>query len=51
MSGPQTEFYKGFTRPIAKVLLVAVFTYQLAYWGWVKLEHDEIMAEREGGWI
>lgn len=27
---------------------MAFFTYQLAYWGWTKLEHDEIMAEREG---
>ncbi|KAF3770700.1 hypothetical protein M406DRAFT_247643, partial [Cryphonectria parasitica EP155] len=41
-------FYKTFTRPVAKVLLMAVFTYQLAYWGWVKLEQDEIRADREG---
>lgn len=27
---------------------MAMFTYQLAYWGWVKLEQDEIRAEREG---
>lgn len=27
---------------------MAMFTYQLAYWGWVKLEQDEITAEREG---
>ncbi|ROW02870.1 hypothetical protein VSDG_01653 [Cytospora chrysosperma] len=45
---PLTEFYKDFTRPVAKVLLMAMFTYQLAYWGWVKLEQDEITAEREG---
>lgn len=30
---------------------MAMFTYQLAYWGWVKLEQDEITAEREGGWV
>lgn len=44
----QAQFYKDFTRPVAKVLLMAMFTYQLAYWGWVKLEQDEIRAEREG---
>ncbi|ROW09196.1 hypothetical protein VPNG_05666 [Cytospora leucostoma] len=45
---PIAEFYKTFTRPVAKVLLMAMFTYQLVYWGWVKLEQDEITAEREG---
>lgn len=44
----QGNFYKTFTRPVTKVLLMAVFTYQLAYWGWVKLEQDEIRADREG---
>ncbi|PMD34593.1 hypothetical protein L207DRAFT_516750 [Hyaloscypha variabilis F] len=39
---PHIGFYKTFTRPVAKVLLMATFTYQLAYWGWVKLEKDEI---------
>ncbi|KAK9439519.1 hypothetical protein VB005_07675 [Metarhizium brunneum] len=39
--GPTSQFYKTFTRPIAKVLVVAVFSYQLIYWGWVKLEADE----------
>ncbi|KAF4455250.1 hypothetical protein F53441_2400 [Fusarium austroafricanum] len=42
-----SQFYRTFTRPIAKTLLIAVFTYQLVYWGWVKLETDEIRAERE----
>jgi hypothetical protein len=27
---------------------MATFTYQLAYWGWVKLEKDEIKAQRTG---
>ncbi|KUI56737.1 hypothetical protein VP1G_04085 [Cytospora mali] len=45
---PLSEFYKSFTRPVAKVLLMAMFTYQLVYWGWVKLEQDEITAERQG---
>ncbi|CZR57892.1 uncharacterized protein PAC_07781 [Phialocephala subalpina] len=43
-------FYKTFTRPVAKVLLMATFTYQLAYWGWVKLEKDEIKREKTGEW-
>ncbi|RGP65098.1 hypothetical protein FSPOR_7488 [Fusarium sporotrichioides] len=44
---PTSQFYRTFTRPIAKTLLIAVFTYQLAYWSWVKLETDEIRAERD----
>ncbi|KAK3181058.1 hypothetical protein K4F52_007599 [Lecanicillium sp. MT-2017a] len=44
---PATQFYKTFTRPIAKVLLVAVFTYQVAYWGWLKLEADEVRADTD----
>ncbi|KAH7266736.1 uncharacterized protein BKA55DRAFT_684020 [Fusarium redolens] len=44
---PVSQFYRTFTRPVAKTLLIAVFTYQLAYWTWVKLETDEIRAERE----
>lgn len=44
----QSQFYRTFTRPIAKTLLIAVFVYQLAYWSWVKLETDEIRAERDG---
>jgi hypothetical protein len=30
------------------MLLLATFTYQVAYWGWVKLEKDEIKALRNG---
>ncbi|GAB0138288.1 hypothetical protein EsDP_00006525 [Epichloe bromicola] len=37
----QSQFYKTFARPIAKTLVIAVFTYQFFYWGWVKLETDE----------
>ncbi|KAH8664284.1 hypothetical protein BX600DRAFT_512335 [Xylariales sp. PMI_506] len=39
------NFYKTFGRPILKVALMAVFTYQLAYYGWVKLETDETRDE------
>jgi hypothetical protein len=42
------EFYKTFTRPVAKTLLLALFTYQVVYWGWAKLEQDEIKEERTG---
>lgn len=42
----QANFYKVFARPIAKVLLMATFTYQLSYWLWVKLEKDEMKAEK-----
>ncbi|KAL3957867.1 hypothetical protein ACCO45_008445 [Purpureocillium lilacinum] len=31
-----SQFYKMFTRPIAKVLLLAVFTYQVVYWSWMR---------------
>jgi len=31
-----------------KVFLMATFTYQLAYWAWVKFEKDEIREERQG---
>ncbi|PSS25222.1 hypothetical protein M430DRAFT_33007 [Amorphotheca resinae ATCC 22711] len=43
---PHIGFYKTFARPIAKVLLMATFTYQLAYFAWVKLEKEEIKSER-----
>ncbi|KAM9880176.1 hypothetical protein VDGL01_05760 [Verticillium dahliae] len=40
------NFYKTFTRPTLKVLLMATLTYQIAYLAWTKLEMDEIKAER-----
>ncbi|KAG4428882.1 hypothetical protein IFR05_015631 [Cadophora sp. M221] len=45
---PHVGFYKTFTRPVAKVLLMATFTYQLAYWGWVYLEKAEIKKQKSG---
>lgn len=44
----QTQFYKTFTRPVFKVILTAVFTYQVVYWSWLKLEADEKRAETDG---
>ncbi|KAG9230242.1 hypothetical protein BJ875DRAFT_488168 [Amylocarpus encephaloides] len=43
---PHAGFYKTFTRPIAKVLLMATLAYQIVYWSWVKLEKDEIKAQK-----
>ncbi|KAI1169824.1 hypothetical protein F4777DRAFT_592427 [Nemania sp. FL0916] len=40
-------FYKTFGRPIAKVFLMAIFVYQVAYFVWVKLEQDEMRAEAQ----
>ncbi|KAI4868331.1 hypothetical protein F4820DRAFT_445237 [Hypoxylon rubiginosum] len=34
-----------FGRPIAKVFLLAIFTYQLSYYFWVRAEQDEIRSE------
>ncbi|KAH6892047.1 hypothetical protein B0T10DRAFT_457772 [Thelonectria olida] len=45
--GPTSLFYRQFTRPFAKTMLIAVFTYQSAYWLWTKAETDEIRAERD----
>ncbi|KAK1594801.1 uncharacterized protein LY79DRAFT_668412 [Colletotrichum navitas] len=40
------NFYKTFTRPVLKVLLMATLTYQIAYWSWTKFEQDEIREEK-----
>ncbi|XXH00303.1 hypothetical protein Hte_006645 [Hypoxylon texense] len=34
-----------FGRPIAKVFLLAIFTYQLSYYFWVRAEQEEIRSE------
>ena len=39
-------FYKRFGRPIAKVFFGAVFTYQVAYLVWNKLETDVVMDQK-----
>lgn len=46
----KSQFYKTFTRPVFKVLLTAVFTYQVFYWSWVKLEADEMRRDTDGEW-
>ena len=34
----QREFYSTFSRPVAITAMVALLTYQIAYWAWMKLE-------------
>ncbi|KAA8893469.1 hypothetical protein FN846DRAFT_978745 [Sphaerosporella brunnea] len=40
-ASPHIAIYKEFGRPFAKVFLMAVFTYQTLYWGWLKMEKDD----------
>jgi hypothetical protein len=47
-TGEKQSFYKTFSRPVFKVGLMAIFTYQLAYYAWVRLETDEAKAEAAG---
>lgn len=44
----KTTFYKTFGRPIAKVFLMAILTYQLTYLAWMKLEQDDIKDRTQG---
>lgn len=44
-------FYKSYGRPIAKVFLGAVFTYQFTYLAWMRLEKDEIKQQKRGMFI
>lgn len=43
---PHVGFYKSFGRPIVKVFLGAVVTYQVTYLVWTKLETDEIKQQK-----
>ncbi|PWY71456.1 hypothetical protein BO70DRAFT_298631 [Aspergillus heteromorphus CBS 117.55] len=38
--------YKIFGSPFAKVFLGAIFTYQVLYWTWLKLEMVESKADK-----
>lgn len=38
---PHRNFYRHFGRPVAKNFLIAVATYQVLYWSWLKLEGME----------
>ncbi|KAH0159145.1 hypothetical protein KCU67_g7252, partial [Aureobasidium melanogenum] len=39
-------FYKSFGRPIAKVFLMALFTYQVLHYAWLRLESMEEKEEK-----
>ena len=41
-------FYKDFGRPLAKVFLMAFFTYQLTYYVWERLDKDEARRGKAG---
>lgn len=41
------DFYKTFGRPLAKNFLIAVATYQVLYFTWLKLESYETKREGE----
>lgn len=42
----QLSRYRAVGGPFAKVFLGAIFTYQVLYWCWLKLEMDEEKCER-----
>ncbi|KAK4996550.1 hypothetical protein LTR66_003854 [Elasticomyces elasticus] len=47
-SNPHRDFYKTFGRPMGKVFLGALFTYQVLYWTWLKMESLEIREDKAG---
>ncbi|KAM0721685.1 hypothetical protein Q7P37_002610 [Cladosporium fusiforme] len=47
-SNPHRDFYKYRSRPVFKAVLIAIFTYEILYWGWLKLESMETKHETEG---
>ncbi|GAB7359353.1 hypothetical protein MBLNU230_g6004t1 [Neophaeotheca triangularis] len=47
-NNPHRNVYKQFSRPFAKTFLMAVFTFQAAYYSWLKLESIEEKHNKEG---
>ncbi|KAM0690302.1 hypothetical protein Q7P36_009069 [Cladosporium allicinum] len=47
-SNPHRDFYKYRSRPVFKAALIAIFTYEILYWGWLKLESIETKHDVEG---
>ncbi|KAK6439860.1 hypothetical protein LTR95_003914 [Oleoguttula sp. CCFEE 5521] len=45
---PHRDFYKNNGRPIFKSFLIAVATYEVIYWSWLKLESLETVQETNG---
>ncbi|PVH95032.1 hypothetical protein DM02DRAFT_499343, partial [Periconia macrospinosa] len=44
----QGTFYRTFSYPILKTFLGALFTYQLTYYAWMKLEYFEEKQDKQG---
>ncbi|RDI79567.1 hypothetical protein Vi05172_g10444 [Venturia inaequalis] len=44
---PHRAFYKAWGIPLVKVFLGAMFTYQVLYYGWLKLESIEQKKEKD----
>lgn len=44
----QRAFYKSFGRPIAKVFFMALFTYQVLHYSWLRLEAMEEKEDKQG---
>lgn len=47
-SNPHRDIYKpgGMGRPVARNFLIAMLTFQLLYWAWLKLESVEVKLEK-----
>lgn len=43
----QRDFYKHRSRAVLKNALIAIFTYEILYWGWLKLESIEVKDDTE----
>ncbi|KAF2242551.1 hypothetical protein BU26DRAFT_609888 [Trematosphaeria pertusa] len=43
-----SAFYRTFASPLLKTFLGALFTYQVLYWGWLKLEVIEEKVQKQG---
>ncbi|KAF2098675.1 hypothetical protein NA57DRAFT_75912 [Rhizodiscina lignyota] len=44
---PHRAFYSNFGKPLFKTFLMALFTYQVLYWGWLKLESIEMKRDKD----
>ena len=42
----QFAAFRPLTRPFVKVFLGALFTYQVVYWAWLRLETDELKLQK-----
>lgn len=47
-SNPHRDFYRQFGLVTFKNFLIAMFTYQVIYWSWLKLESEETKRQMGG---